>query len=176
MVQWVRVSLLYDAQRAKAATTNISGSSPADLRSELENLDQIINTKREWGQQTEPLEDSVLGYTLQKLKHNVQTHDDMDAARELENLMCLDEVTGLIHDDEGQQSILPTIQPNIGYSMSPGASNQNRTDVIAPFAPFQQQMHALANDSNCAWWQFDQSLSPQGVLSYEDLFGMTNSL
>lgn len=143
-------------------------------------LDHVAGTRRDAGRLAEPLEDSVLQYSLRKLKPNVNVDDGSPTAQELENAMNSEPIAEVLQD--GMQ---PMSFSSARQSISPVAPVYSRTlaDDLAMLAAQsadvnQQPMNFLWADGTNDWWQlgWDESGQAQAGLPFGDFFGMTDAM
>lgn len=142
-------------------------------------LDHVAGTQRDAGRLAEPLEDSVLQYSLRKLKPNVNVDDGSPTAQELE-IALNSEPTAEVIQDNMQQPMNFSSAPQ---SISPVAPMYSRTlaDDLAmlaaqPMDMSQQPMNFLWADGANDWWQMGWDESAQAGLPFGDFFGMTDAM
>ena len=155
LLQWRRINLLYDDQvcRARPATVNESNENFAPQEAQLGDLDRVAGLKRDASQLSEPLADSVLGYTLRGLRP-----DTTSSAY----------VTG------GVDTVLSSAElPHMRQSSVPHNVFANTQHATAETRPWEQLMAgALLQERNDSidWWQLDLNNTQQPILPHVELF------
>ena len=172
--------MLYGAQmsrhRGVAATETVHS---ADSQTHLSELDHLAIQTRHVGQLSEPLADSVLEYTLRRLKPGA--HSDLGALHDLEVPNFPDSLTQLM--DESPTFTLPNATipaTSLNGNLFPSATNQgDGSDVprvsasdawqrTTPVAPVQYNGYD--------WWQFNLDNIQQPILPYDDMFNFDFSM
>ncbi|KIY01449.1 uncharacterized protein Z520_03001 [Fonsecaea multimorphosa CBS 102226] len=176
---WVRINLLYGAQmerRLASAREGLAGSAEAHLTE----LDELAGEPRDVGQLAEPLADSVLDYTLRRLRPDRVVLSP--AAQALKRQPCPDDLSQLM-DEDSSLSLNPSSQsarpegplPSVGLDQSnfltstapqiTGAWDRMRTPTMQPL-----------NSDGLDWWEMTLDSIQQPILPYEELFNLDFNL
>jgi hypothetical protein len=172
--QWIRVNVLYSAQISRQST--LAEGRHLDRATHLSELDMVAAEAREVGQLTEPLADSVLDYTLQRLKPSDTVQSP--AMRPTDPQTLPGELSQLIEEDHSLSLSAPQArssktqpgpsatalaqQTHFGNDpQAPSHSDRMRTPGIA-----------LTDMTGLDWWEVGLGDIQEPVLPYEDLFNL----
>ncbi len=179
--QWTRVNVLYEAQlsRYRASLAEpLVGS--ADNLSQANELDQLASEPRETDQLSEPLADSVLQYTLRRLKRDV--HPGRDRAKDGTKALYPDDLDRLMNETSPSASgSQRTSDP--ATTRFEGNSASNAYVVGASGIPAYGEwtagtlMAMEQNNGGLDWWDFGLDNGIQGPTGlYEDMFNFNNQI
>lgn len=157
--------------RHRGAATGMETAESAESQTHLSELDHLAIQTRHIGQLSEPLADSVLEYTLQRLKPGASS--DLGALHDLEAANFPDSLTQLM--DESPTFMLPTAQKSsLNENLFPSSTNQGDCSGVqrASASDAWQRTTNLApmQYNGYDWWQFDLDNIQQPVLPYDDMF------
>jgi hypothetical protein len=179
--KWVRINMLYAGQmtrRLASAREGLAGSTEAQAH--LSELDEVAGEPRDVGQLAEPLADSVLDYTLRRLRPDRDVLSP--AAQALESQPCPDDLSQLMDEDSSSsrnqssqsartEGLLPSVgldQSNYLVSTTPqmaGSWDRMRTPPMQPL-----------DNYGLDWWEVSLDRIQQPILPYEELFNLDFSL
>ncbi|KAL1909926.1 hypothetical protein Sste5344_004114 [Sporothrix stenoceras] len=149
---WARILRLYDAQVASITTVPITPAGELDA----EQQEYLESPERPTGDLEEPLEDSVLHYSLRNLKTSVSTSGGSPSAQGLETAVAVGANRAIA--DRVMQGNAPTMGPVLagGTRQQPAPQNQQQqqhqqglletlastlSPNLFPAQPTQQQQH-----------------------------------
>ena len=140
-------------------------------------LDQLAGEARDTGQLSEPLADSVLDYTLRRLKPDAKV--DSRAVQELEKTIYPDDLSQLMDKDstfQSQNSLAPMMRLDGQlYSAATDQRNRGATRIPLVSAPWDQIATAPMSSlqgHGYDWWQFGLDSIQQPLLPYDEMFGL----
>ena len=132
---------------------------------------------RDTGQLSEPLADSVLEYTLRRLRPGAKA--DSGTVQALERTVYDEDLSQIIHEDQSlpkQSSTAPLVRMDGQWDYL--ARDQSNSAGIQNFyipGPWDRMgassMTALQND-DYGWWQLGLDSLQQPILPYEELFNL----
>ncbi|KIW11570.1 hypothetical protein PV08_10871 [Exophiala spinifera] len=174
---WIRINMLYNAQtvRLGVSSTHLTGGA-VDSEAQSNGLDQLAGQPRETGQLSEPLADSVLQYTLRRLKpgSNVSPSSlrDLEASTDAEVLNSLlgDHATLPAHVvDNGRgppdRQPLPATLEGYNTAIDPTPPQGSETLMRSPVVPALQGI-------NYDWWHLDLDNIQPPTIPYDDMFNL----
>ena len=143
----------------------------------LSDLDRLAGETRDSGQLLEPLADSVLDYTLRRLKPDAKF--EPRAIQELEKTQYPDDLSQLIDEDSTfprQNSLVPMMRLD-GQSYSAGVNQGNSgaariPTVSGPWDRMGSAPMPSLQSSGYDWWQLGLDGIQQPILPYDDLFSL----
>lgn len=144
----------------------------------LSDLDRLASERRDTGKLSEPLADSVLNYTLRRLKPDAKV--DSRAIQELEQSLHLDDLSHFMDVNSGIPSQIapaPMMRPD-GQSYSAPADQGNVGSAWAALSGNwdwmrSSQMPSLqGSGSGYDWWQLNLDSIQQPILPDDELFSL----
>jgi hypothetical protein len=166
--QWARIHSLYEAQ-AKEALCTIDTTEPDGPSDEL---DTLAGTKRDIQGLNEPLADSMLEYSLRRVRRTVSVNDKSPTAKRFEAACRLDEVADMLEQQAQQSSTaenvnsvqLPTCEPPMGQMSFDAGATTGMNPQPFPAIDYSGLMD-LGGHGTMDWWQTDLSSMPQGFMA-----------
>ena len=159
-------------------------SSAGTTAANLKDLDQLAGEVRDPGPLSEPLADSILEYSLQRLFPTEGVHSR--AIQELEDAMRPDQLAQLIEEHfPGHPKVSPAPVANLdGGQMIPMSGvhgNNNLTPltgiVSAGSEEWMRKVQIPASQAYAYdWWDLSLDTLQQPILPYEDLLGLNSSM
>ena len=143
----------------------------------LSDLDRLAGETRDTGQLSEPLADSVLDYTLRRLKPDAKI--DACAVQELEKTLYSDDLSQLLESHSTfppQNPSAPTMRMDEhSYSAAAEQGNCGSAQIPPVSGPWDRMGAALMpslQSNGYAWWQLSLDNIQQPILPYDELFGL----
>ena len=148
-----------------------------DSQAHLSDLDRLAGETRDTGQLSEPLADSVLDYTLRRLKPDAKI--DSRAVQELGKTLHHDDLSQLMEEEsafprpissapmmrmDGQSYSAAVDQENSGAARIPTVSGPWDRRGTAPMPSLQSNGYD--------WWQFSLDSLQQPILPYDELLSL----
>jgi hypothetical protein len=163
--------------RRHRAAENPGQSESTDPQAHLSELDEVAGEPRDIGQLSEPLADSVLDYTLQRLKPSedvpspiVQAPEKPPVPDDLSQLM--DEPSNFSHSNSSSQLTRENARS------LPSAFDQQNSDGVAvaqtspPWERWRAPAMPFLNPTGYEWWELGLDNTQQPILPYDELFNL----
>lgn len=108
--KWTRISILYESQKV-SVLRKLHGSSgaPTAFQNSLREINELVNEQRDLTQLSEPLANSVLGYTLNGLSPD--SNVTIVLPHDLEKTIDLDRIDGLARETLQTRQLIPDVVP-----------------------------------------------------------------
>lgn len=173
--------MLYGAQmsrRWRAASQEHTTS--AEPQAHLTELDELAGEPRDVGQLAEPLADSVLDYTLRRLRPN--SNAESNVVEVLEKAPIPDELSQLMDTDSIVPPRDPSSQPTGGVQLPTVARDeQNYGSFTVPQVPgYWDRTRASGlppvDIDGLDWWEASLENIQEPILSYDELFNLDFTL
>lgn len=174
--------MLYGAQMSRRWTAiSQDHTTSTEPQAHLTELDELAGEPRDVGQLAEPLADSVLDYTLRRLRPN--SNADSDVVEALEKAPDPDELSQLMNADytappprnpPSQQTGGAQLPPvacdeqsygSVGLPQVPGYWDRTRPSGLPP-----------VDIEGLDWWEASLENIQQPILSYDELFSLDFTL
>ena len=161
----------------RRAPVNEGVAGPSDLHTHLSELDRLARETRDTSQLSEPLADSVLDYTLRRLKPD--TNADHGAVQELEKTFIPDELSRVMDEDSASQTqnlSVPTMRLDgqsylaVGDQGHGGTARSGR--MSAPWDRTGTAIMPTLQTNDYDWWQVNLDSIQTPVLPYDELFSL----
>ncbi|OQV04572.1 Fungal specific transcription factor domain-containing protein [Cladophialophora immunda] len=178
---WVRINMLYGAQmsrRLASAREGMAGST--EPQAHFSELDEVAGEPRDVGQLAEPLADSVLDYTLRRLRPDRAVLSP--AAQALERQPCPDDLSQLMGEDSSS-SLNPSSQsarpegpiPSMGLDQS-NYLVSTAPQMVGGWDRMRTPTMQSLNNDGLDWWEVSLDNIQQPILPYEELFNLDFNL
>ncbi|KUJ09191.1 uncharacterized protein LY89DRAFT_763921 [Mollisia scopiformis] len=175
---WARVNVLYEAQIARDRARINEGLEVS--QDSLSDLDRLASEKRDTGQLAEALADSVMDYTLRRLKPDVKV--DNAAAQGLDKVSYPNNLSKLMEENSGPvEQISSTAQARLDDQIPQPRLNQASSgDGDIPYTSMSWAQMSIAStstpllqsDDSYDWWKLGLDDLQQPILSYDELFSL----
>lgn len=167
--QWARIHSLYETQ-AKEALCTMDTTEPNGPSDEL---DTLAGTKRDVQGLSEPLADSVLEYSLRRVRRTVGVNDKSPTAKQLEAACRLDEVAELLEHQVQQQDTTTEGTNPMQFPTSERQMGQTPFDPSTATGINPQPFHAndysdlldFGGYGTVDWFQTELGSIPQGYMA-----------
>jgi hypothetical protein len=172
--------VLYEAQLSRyRASLDEPLVGSANNQAQVNELDQLASEAPTTGQLFEPLADSVLQYTLRRLKLNATS--GRDRAKDGTKTLYPDDLDQLMNDSPPSASgSQPTSEPAMTRFQGNSASNAfavGATGIPAYGEWTTSPLMATEQNNGLDWWDFGLENGIQGPTGlYEDIFNFNNKI
>ena len=170
--------MLYGAQisqRCAPTTSRVNCSTGSQAH--LSELDELAGEPRDVGQLAEPLADSVLNYTLRRLRPNED--GESPAVQTLEQPPWPDDLSQLMNEDcavslsNPAKHLTRTADP---LSTAGFGQSRNGEATVLQVPTYWEQMRAPAmpplHSNDLDWWELGLENTQQPILPYDELFNL----
>ena len=158
--------MLYEAQVSKTRLAiRQENDETAGFQAYHDELDRLAGETRDAGQLLEPLADSVLDYTLRRLRPDVRA--DTRAGKELDETMRFGELSHMLSHPIASSTSL------VGQSASAGNESTVRTlPLEKAWEQAEKETPPLRPGESYDWWLFALPNTQQPISSYDELFNL----
>ena len=169
--------MLYAAQSSHRPSASEGIAGTTDFQTHLSDLDQLASETRDTGQLLEPLADSVLDYTLRRLKPGA--YADSRAAQDLEKMPCPDDLSQLMDEDSTllRQNLSAPVMRMDGQSQAVAVDQGRSGSAWAPYVSGSWDRSGTApmtfpRSNGYDWWQLNLDSIQQPILPFDEMFGL----
>ena len=169
--------MLYAAQSQYRASASGRIAEVTGSQAQLSELDQLARETRDTGQLLEPLADSVLDYTLRRLKPG--DYADSQAAQELEKTPCPDDLSQLMDKPSTlpEQNLSASIIGIDSHPQSAAVDQGNDSAAQIPHVSGPWAWNGLApqpflRGNEYDWWPLSLDTLQQPILPFDEPYNL----